>query len=186
MKLVDAEITKDGEDVPNVAASAPRPARRRVYTSLLVTLTVLFGTVGVIYSIFPNRDNEALTTVIEAHLNSESEPLALEHPSGLEIRAWSLGIFGEPVPWPEVSATLVPQSASLIKLFKRDMAIVRYEMDGQKVSVAFWRAHDAPPRIHRRTEDGLYAVSWRRKRFTTFAIGPAASNDLWTTRLEAP
>lgn len=186
MKFVDAEITKDGEDVPNLAASVPRPARRRVYTSLLVTLTVLFGTVGIIYSIFPNRDNEALTAAIEAHLRSNSETLALEHPSGLEIRAWSLGIFGEPAPWPEANATLVPQSASVIKVFKRDMAIVRYELDGQKVSVAFWRAHDAPPRIHRRTEDGIYAVSWRRKRFTCFAIGPAASKDQWTARLDAP
>lgn len=184
MKFVDAEITKDGEDVPNASASAPRPARRRVYTSLLVTLTVLFGTVGVIYTLFPNRDNEALTTAIEAHLSADE--LALERPSGLEIRAWSLGIFDQPVPWPEANDSLVPVSASLIQLFKRDMAIVRYELNGERVSVAFWRAHDAPPRVHRRTEDGLYAVSWRRKKFTCFAVGPAGSKDEWTARVGAP
>ncbi len=184
MKLVDAEITKEGEELPHAAVSPPRPARRRVYTSLLVTLTVLFGTVGIIYTLFPNRDNEALTTFIEAHLG-EGE-LALDHPSGLEIRAWSLGIFGEPVPWPEVNDNLVPQSASLLTIFKRDMAIVRYRMGGEAVSVAFWRAHDAPPQVHRRTEDGLYAVSWRRKRFTCFAVGPVASKANWAAVLGAP
>ncbi|MCP4448749.1 MAG: hypothetical protein GY811_25960 [Myxococcales bacterium] len=188
MKLVDAEITQETEGAPDIPRP-PRPARRRVYTSLLVTLTVLVGTVGVIYTVFPNRNNELLTWAVEAHLdNGKPDPASggLESPSGNEIRAWSQGIFGEPVPWPEVDATLVPTSASVRRVFKRDLAMVRYQLNGEPVSIAFWRARDAPPRVLRRTEDGLHVVSWRRKRFTCIAIGRESSRDTWKKRFGAP
>ncbi len=183
MKLVDAEITQESEGAPDIPRP-PRPARRRVYTSLLVTLTVLVGTVAVIYAVFPNRHNEILTWAVEAHLDTSNPDLS--SPSGNEIRAWSQGIFGETVPWPEVDATLVPTSASVVSVFKRDLALVRYDFEGDAVSLAFWRARDAPPRTLRRTEDGLYVVSWRRKRFTCIAIGPEASRDRWKKRFGAP
>lgn len=64
MKLVDAEITQESEGAPDNLSPPvprpPRPARRRVYTSLLVTLTVLVGTVAVIYAVFPNRDRKSV------------------------------------------------------------------------------------------------------------------------------
>jgi hypothetical protein len=183
MKLVDAEITQESEgalDIPR----PPRPARRRVYTSLVVTLTVLIGTVAIIYAVFPNRHNEILTWAVEAHLDTSEPDLA--SPSGTEIRAWSQGIFGETVPWPEVDDALVPTSASVLPVFKRDLALVRYQFEGEPVSVAFWRARDAPPRILRRTEDGLHVVSWRRKRFTCIVIGPEASRESWKKRFGAP
>ena len=183
MKFVDAEVTIEDEGGADIAR-APRPARRRVYTSLLVTLSVLFGTVGVIYTVFPNRHDELLTVAIQAHL--ESDAASLQSPTGTQIRAWSLGVFGEPAPWPEVGGDLVPKSASVLRLFKRDLAIVRYEFAGQPVSLAVWRARDVPPRVNRRTEDGLHAVSWRRKRFTCIAIGPEDSRKAWATRLSAP
>lgn len=185
MKLVDAEITQESEGAPDIPRP-PRPARRRVYTSLLVTLTVLVGTVGVIYGVFPNRNNELLTWAVEAHLDNDDSKGGLISPSGTEIRAWSQGIFGEEVPWPEVDASLVPTSASVVRVFKRDLALVRYRLDGQPVSVAFWRARDAPPRVLRRTEDGLHVVSWRRKRFTCIAIGPEESKATWRARFGAP
>ena len=183
MKLVDAEITQETEGAPDIPRP-PRPARRRVYTSLLVTLTVLIGTVAVIYAVFPNRNNELLTWAARLHLDSSEVDLV--SPSGTEIRAWSQGIFGEPVPWPEVDAELVPMSATVVRVFKRELALVRYQLDGQAVSVAFWRARDAPPRVLRRTEDGLHIVSWRRKRFTCIAIGPEESKEAWKTRFGAP
>ncbi len=183
MKLVDAEITQETEGAPDIPRP-PRPARRRVYTSLLVTLTVLIGTVAAIYIIFPNRNNELLTWAVGLHLDA-SEP-DLVSPTGTEIRAWSQGIFGEPVPWPEVDAELVPTSATVVRVFKRDLALVRYQLGGQAVSVAFWRARDAPPRVLRRTEDGLHVVSWRRKRFTCIAIGPDDSKATWMERFSAP
>lgn len=188
MKLVDAEVTQETEGAPDIPRP-PRPPRRRVYTSLLLTLTVLIGTVAVIYAVFPNRHNEVLTWAVEAHLDaSESEETrgGLDSPTGNEIRAWSQGIFGEQVPWPEVDASLVPKSATVRTVFKRDLALVRYELDGEPVSVAFWRARDAPPRVLRRTEDGLHVVSWRRKRFTCIVIGPEASRETWKKRFGAP
>jgi len=183
MKFVDAEITQESEGAPDIPRP-PRPARRRVYTSLLVTLTVLVGTVGVIYTVFPNRNNEILTWVVKAHLDASSPDL--EAPSGTEIRAWSQGLFGESVPWPEVDSTLVPTSATVLSVFKRDLAIVRYQLNGQPVSMAFLRARDAPPRILHRTEDGLHVVSWRRHRFTCIAIGPEGTADAWKKRFGAP
>ena len=182
MKLVDAEITQDIEGAPDIPRP-PRPARRRVYTSLLVTLTVLIGTVAIIYAVFPNRNNELLTWAVQAHLDT-SEP-DLVSPSGTEIRAWSQGIFGESVPWPEVDASLVPISAKVVRVFKRDLALVRYQFGDAVVSMSFWRARDAPPRTLRRSEDGLYIVSWRRKRFTCIAIGPEAGKEAWIKRLGA-
>lgn len=183
MRLVDAEITQEVEETSEFSR-APRPARRRVYTSLLVTLSVLIGTVAVIYTIFPNRQDEVLTAVMEAH--SKVDAAAMTNPSGLEIRAWSVGLFGEIAPWPEVGDGLVPTSASVLQIFKRPLAVVRYDLAGERVSMAFWRARDAPPRTHRRTEDGLYAVSWRRKRFTCIAVGPAGTKDTWAPRFGAP
>jgi len=183
MKLVDAEVSREEEGAPD-GPLPPRPARRRVYTSLLVTLTVLIGTVAIIYTLFPNRNNELLTWAVQAHLSQENPDLT--KPSGTEIRAWSQGIFGEMVPWPEVNSELVPQSASVLKVFKRDLALVRYTFHGETVSLSFWRARDAPPRILRRSEDGLSMISWRQKRFTSIAIGPSASKAIWSKYFGAP
>jgi hypothetical protein len=183
MKLVDAEITQEHEGAPDIPRPA-RPARRRVYTSLLVTLSVLFGTVGVIYKVFPNRHDEVMTLAMQAHL--EPEVSEIQNPTGTQIRSWSLGVFGEAAPWPEVKGGLVPKSATALRIFKRDMAIVRYELDGQTLTLAMLRKRDPMPRTVRRTEDGFHAVSWAKKRFTRIAIGPQDSKDKWTARLGAP
>jgi hypothetical protein len=183
MKLVDAEITQDDEGAPDIPRP-PRPARRRVYTSLIVTLSVLFGTVGVIYKVFPNRHDEVVTLAMEAHLHpSDAE---IQTPTGTQIRSWSLGLFGEAAPWPEAKEGLVPKSASALRVFKRDMAIVHYELDGQPVTLAILRKRDPMPRSVQRTEDGLYAVTWNKKRFTSIAVGPPESKDKWVARLGKP
>lgn len=183
MKLVDAEIPRDDEDAQDIARP-PRPARRRVYTSLLVTLSVLVGTVGIIYWQFPNRQSEVLSVVVQEHIKPTH--IALEKPTGIELRAWSKGIFERSVPFPEVTNGLVPQTASVRELFRRDLAIVRYTLDGEPVTLAFRRVREASPRIHRRTEDGLYAVSWHCKKFNCIAVGPASTKDNWTQRFGAP
>jgi hypothetical protein len=180
MKFVDAEITQEDEGAPEIARPA-RPARRRVYTSLLVTLSVLFGTVGIIYRVFPNRQDEVMTLTMQAH--REPGNLEITAPTSMEIRAWSLGLFGESAPWPEVHEGLVPKGASALRIFKRDLAIVRYELDGEAVTIAMLRKRDPMPRTLRRTEDGLHAVSWGHKRFNTIVVGSAASKEVWTKRL---
>jgi hypothetical protein len=66
------------------------------------------------------------------------------------------------------------------------MAIVHYELDGEPVTLAILRKRSPMPRSVHRTEDGLYAVSWSTKRFTSIAVGPAASKDKWAARLRGP
>lgn len=183
MKLVDAEVTQDGEGAEDKARPA-RPARRRVYTSLLVTLSVLFGTVGVIYGVFPNRQDEVMNLAIESHVEPGS--FELDRPSVMEIRAWSLGVFGESAPWPEASDDLVPIGASALRIFKRDVAIVRYELAGKPLTLVMLRKRDPVPRTLRLTSKGLHAVSWGRRRFNTIAVGPVASRQVWTKRVESP
>ncbi len=183
MKLMDAEITQEEEGAPDIARPS-RPARRRVYTSLLVTLSVLFGTVGIIYTVFPNRQDEVMTLAMQAH--GEPGKSELASPTGMQIRAWSLGLFGESAPWPEAGEGLVPKGASALRIFKRDLAIVRYELNGEEVIVAMLRKRNPMPRTLRRTENGLHAISWGQKRFNTIVVGPAATKDVWTKRLGRP
>jgi hypothetical protein len=183
MKLVDAEVSQQSEGAPDIARPS-RPARRRVYTSLLVTLSVLFGTVGIIYRVFPNRHDEIMTLAINAHRGPGA--FELEAPSGMQIRAWSLGLFGESAPWPDVNDGLVPIGASALRIFKRDVAIVRYELDGQPLTVVMLRKRNPVPRTLRHSSDGLYAVSWGGKRFNTIAVGPEAAREVWGKRLGVP
>ena len=183
MKLVDAEVTQDDEGGSDIARPS-RPARRRVYTSLLVTLSVLFGTVGIIYKVFPDRHDEVMSLAIEAHRGPGE--FELDAPSGMQIRAWSLGVFGELAPWPEASSELVPIGAIALRIFKRDVAIVRYDMNGTPITLVMLRKRDPVPRTLRHKGEGIYAVSWGRKRFTTIAVGPEASKDVWTSRVGSP
>ncbi len=180
MKLIDAEITQEEEGAPDIPRPS-RPARRRVYTSLLVTLSVLFGTVGIIYNVFPNRQDEVMTLTMQAHMEpGESE---LESPTNMQIRVWSLGVFGESAPWPETKDGLVPKGANALRIFKRDLAIVHYELDGAPLTVAMLRKRDPMPRSLRRTKDGVHALSWGQKRFNVIAVGPEKTKDSWTKRL---
>lgn len=183
MRLVDAEVTQNSEPAPD-APLPPRPARRRVYASLLVTLSVLVGTVTVIYSVFPNRQNEILTTAIETYLATEDHEIV--DPTGNEVRAWAMGVLKGPAPWPEAGEGLTPISANSATIFKRNLALVRYRIRDANVGLAFIRAQDVPPRLDRRTEDGLYAVSWRVGRFTAIAVGPANTKAQWAPRLGVP
>lgn len=183
MKFVDAEVTQDEEGAPDIARPA-RPARRRVYTSLLITLSVLFGTVGIIYKVFPNRHDEVMNLAIESHRAPGT--FELDAPSAMQIRAWSLGVFGESVPWPDAGDDFVPVGASALRIFKRDVALVRYELDGKPVTLVMLRKRDPVPRTLRQDEDGLHAVAWGRKRFNTIAVGPSESKDVWTKRVGSP
>ncbi len=183
MKLVDAEVTQDGEGAEDKARPA-RPARRRVYTSLVVTLSVLFGTVGIIYTVFPNRHDEVMNLAMESHLKPGR--FELDDPSVMAIRSWSLGVFGESAPWPDAGDDLVPIGASALRIFKRDVAIVRYELAGNPLTLVMLRKRDPMPRTLRRTDGGLHAVSWGRRRFNTIAVGPVDSKAVWTKRVGSP
>jgi hypothetical protein len=184
MKLVEAEITHDADDSEEEVARPPRPRRRRVYTSLLLTSAVLVGTVVLVYSVFPRRDNELLTETIEAHLSPGSA--TLDKPTAGEVHAWSVGIFEEDAPWPE-DQRLEALAAYRLDVLRRPVALVRYKFADTEISVALTRRRDAVKLVHRRETDGVAAISWGRGlRFVMIAIGPADSQASWKEALGAP
>lgn len=183
MKLVETEFETSADDDDDVERTVPpRPERRRVYVSLIVTLSVLVATVVLIYAIFPKRDNELLDAAIDNYLDpGETE---LEHPTRAELDAWTVGVLGRGVPWPEIDAPVIDAHSFVI--IRRKAAFVRYKIGGDLVSLAVTLVRSAPPRTHRRRRDGLYAVSWRRKRWTFVAVGPSDTSDHWAEVLGAP
>lgn len=183
MKLIETEIEHetDDEEGPPPQPAPPRPEHRRVYVSLLLTFSVLVATVVAIYAVFPKRDNELVEEAIAAHRDPGASELTA--PSAAELDAWTLGVLGQ-VPWPDVEGDIL--GARSLTVLQRKVALVRYRIGGDVVSLLAARARDAPPRTHRRREGELYAVSWRRGRFTLVAVGPASSARRWSAALGAP
>jgi anti-sigma factor RsiW len=183
MKLVETELPHGDEEVPDVPRP-PRPPRRRVYVSLVLTTSVLIATVAAIYIAFPKRDNELLTAALEVH--QTTDPMQLEHPTGAELTAWTVGALGEPVPWPASSDEIKIIGTRRMKVLRKPVAIVVYEVGTATVSFLALRAYDAPPRKYRREEDGALAVSWRHGPWTFVAVGPAGGAGEWRARLGVP
>ena len=183
MKLVETDIPHGDEEVAEVPRP-PRPEHRRVYVSLAVTLTVLVATVAAVYLAFPERHNELLTEALEAH--QQDGPFEIEHPSRAELIAWSVGVIGKKAPWPTQGPGLEALGTRRLTILRRPAALVRYRIGGEEISLLVIRATDAPPRTHRRTEDGQLAESWRRGPWTFVAVGPARSASSWKGRFGVP
>ena len=177
MRLVDSEIVHGDEDEPE-RPRPPRPEKRRVYVSLFVTISVLAGTAAAVFWQFPARDNELLTVAMSEHSEASSSP-ELSAPTQAEIRAWSLGVFGETAPFPEADAL----GARRLSILKRPAAIVFYRLGDFEISFTVLRARDAPPRRYRRLADGLAGFSFRRGHWTCIAVGPAAGAEKWRAAL---
>jgi hypothetical protein len=182
MKLVETDSPHGDEEVAEVPRP-PRPERRRVYVSLALTMTVLVATVAAVYFAFPKRDNELLHAAVEAH--REGGPYELERPSAAELSAWSVGVVGHRVPWPEAGGLEVVGTRRL-NVLKRPAALARYRVGQDEATVMVLRARDAPPRKYRRAEGDELAVSWRRGPWTFVVVGPAGRADEWRARLGVP
>lgn len=182
MKLVETDIPHGDEEVPEVPRP-PRPERRRVYVSLALTGTVLAATVLAVYFAFPKRDNEILNAALEAH--REDGPYELDKPSAAELAAWTVGVVGHKVPWPQGSGLEVIGTRRL-QILKRSAALVRYRTGDDEVTVMVLRARDAPPRRHRRTDGAELAISWRRGPWTFIVVGEASHAAAWQERFGAP
>jgi hypothetical protein len=176
MKLVDSEITHVEDDDGGEHSTPPRPEHRRVYTSLVVTLGVLIGTVAIVYGLAPKRDNELLTVVLEAH--EEPGHLELANASEPELEAWSLGVLGRRARWP-TGPELEVVGARRLAILRRPAALVRYRIAGHEVSVVALRPREAVRRKHRKHEDGMLCVSWRKGKLTYAVVGPEASFREW-------
>lgn len=172
MKLVESEVP----DHPTGEAPPPRPPRRRVAVSLLFTLSVLIGTVVVVFTVFPKRHNEILAIAVDHH--REPEPAELSEPSLQELQAWTVRLFDEPAPWPAMEGASI-DAAYALRIFKQPVALIRVRVKSESVTLMALQARDAPPRKRRLIDDALVAMSWRSGRWTFVAVGRAASAEAW-------
>ena len=175
MKLVEAEAVGpvEGDDA---LVTPPRPPHRRVSVSLLFTLTVLIGTVVLIYVTFPARHNVLLTEAIERHRDA-APSWDLVNPSAEELRGWTIGVVGKDPPLPGKDAVIV--GAKELDLLDRRAALIGVTVGADRVTFLVQHARGIAPEKSERTEGELAAVSWRRGPYTAVAVGPAASRAAW-------
>jgi hypothetical protein len=181
MKLVEAESTGpvEGEEA---IITPPRPPHRRVSVSLLLTLSVLIGTVLAIYWVFPARHNLLVTEAIEHHRNPPAWDLAA--PSTSEAHAWALGIAGMDVPLPAADAKIV--GTKRLELFDRGAALMRVQIGGDEVTYLVQHTRGVPPERAERVEGDLMAIAWRTGKFTCVAVGPEQDAAKWRKAIGAP
>lgn len=184
MRLVEADTEGPRDDIDAEAPTPPRPEHRRVSRSLIFTLVVLTSIVATVYVVFPERHNALMSVVIEA--DSEEVDFEIANPTRAELVAWSVALLGKDVPWPEHRDDVELVGVKSLRILRRPVALVRYRIAGQRVTVLVQRPRDAVPRKHWRRVDGKLAISWRAHRFTMTAIGPAESADNWGGYLGAP
>ena len=189
MRLVEREIEHAGDGSEREGSpTPPRPEHRRVYVSLILTTAVLVTTVVTVYLVFPKRAGQLLDTALNAHANGcTPETFELIEPTVAELEAWSKGLVGANVAWPPmtgVDASLIGTCS--LTVLHRKVAQLRLTVDSESVSLFATRGRDAPPRTIRRVRGDLFAVSYRRGRWTWIAVGPAVDRNHWLPLVGAP
>lgn len=173
MKVVEAEVTGpvEGEEA---VVTPPRPLHRRVSVSLLLTLSILVGTVVTIYTVFPARHGVLMSQAIAEH--REHRPAwDLVAPGPSELRAWAIGVVGKGVPLPDLPVI----GARQIDVLKRQVALLRVKIGSDEVTYAVEHSRSASPENGGRDEGELHAVSWHRGSFSCVAVGPKATSATW-------
>lgn len=172
MKVVEAEITGpvEGEDA---VVTPPRPLHRRVSVSLLLTLTVLIGTVVTIYTVFPARHGVLVDVAIAQH--TEPEGWDLVTPSPAELHGWAIGVVGKDVPLPNLPVL----GAKTVELLKRHVAVMRLRVGTDEITYAVQHSRSASPENVDRVDGELRAVAWHAGRFSCVAVGPNATSATW-------
>jgi hypothetical protein len=184
MRLVDTDTAGPADDAEAEVVTPPRPERRRVSVSLILTLAVLVGIVVVVYGVFPERHNALMTAAIAAH--RADVDLELVEPAREELLAWSMALLGRDTPLPELAADVKIVGARAMTVLNRRAAMVRYRIAGDVVTLVVQRPRDTPPRKHRRADGDQLCLSWRSHRFTFIAVGPAQSVGRWARYFGAP
>lgn len=184
MRLVETDTEGPHDEDEAEAPTPPRPERRRVSRSLIFTLVVLTSIVTTVYTMFPERHNELMSVVIEAH--AEELDFEIVNPTRAELVAWSVALLGKDVPWPASRDDVRLVGVKSLQILRRAAALVRYEIAGQRITVLVQRPRDAVPLKHWRRVDGKLAMSWRANQFTISAIGPSDTADTWGVYLGAP
>jgi hypothetical protein len=175
VKLVEAEADGpiEGDDA---LITPPRPPHRRVSISLLVTLTVLIGTVVTIYTVFPARHQFLLTEAIERHREPQPQ-WDLVAPSPLQLRVWALGVISEDVPLPTSEVTIL--GARRIDVLDRRAALIGLQIDGEPVTYLVQHANGIAPEHSERVDGDLRAVAWQHGAFMRVAVGRDSTSAKW-------
>jgi len=188
MKLIEAETTGPGEETdvePPPRPRPPRPEKRRVSVSLVLTLLVLVGTVVAVYLLVPARHNALIETGLRLHREDDPD-LELARPSEAELVAWGVAVLGKDVPWPRPGGDLSVEGVQTTSVLNWRAAVIRYRIGDDRVTLLAQRNRTAVPRTTHRRDGDLLAVSWRHKKWTFVAVGPADHFDRWGPRVEAP
>lgn len=184
MKLIESDRPGPADDSDSEVATPPRPERRRVSVSLLLTISVLIGTVVTIYTVFPERHNLLMTQTLELHRNPPA--FQLSSPSAAEVGAWGLALLDRDVPWPTLDEGSTILGATSFAVLNRRAALVRYRVGQDEVSLVVQRARAALPRQYHRRDGKDRVVSWRKGPWTFVAAGPERSFATWSRFVEAP
>ena len=174
MKLVEAEADGpiEGDDA---LVTPPRPPHRRVSISLLVTLTVLIGTVVTIYTVFPARHNVLLTEGLERHRAAQPS-WDLVAPTPLQLRVWALGVISEDVPLPKDVQIL---GARRIDVLDRRAALIRVQVGDEPITYLVQHANGIAPEHSERVDGDLRAVAWQQDAFMCVLVGRDATAPSW-------
>lgn len=185
MKLIDTdEDDPSAHPEPPVRPMPPRPEKRQAMVSLLFTVTVLVGTVVAVFTIFPERHNEIVTSTVNAHRTPEVWDVV--SPDDATLAMWARAVLGEAPPLPAPGPDLVAIGAHDLDILGRRAAMIRYRLGGDEVSYLVQRARDLPERSERRTNGDVEAESWRDGPWTCVAVGPVKSAAGWRPRLGVP
>lgn len=175
MKLVEAEAVGpvEGDDA---LVTPPPPPHRRVSVSLVLTLSVLVGTVVTIYLAFPPRHNVLVTEAIAQHRDA-APAWDVVAPTARDLRTFALGVFGSDAPLPAPASRIV--GARRLDVLDRGALLVRLKIGDDDVTYLVQHARGIAPDHSERRDGELRAVSWRRGPFACVAVGADASAAVW-------
>lgn len=182
MKLVEADVADPAPPPP--PPPPPRLDKRRVSVSFLLTAAVLIGTVATVFTLFPLRHNQLVTSALEAHRTGG--PWALDRPDDTTLRAWTRAAVGGEPPLPAASPDLIAIGARAIDVLHRPAAVIRFRLGADELTMVIQRARDVQRRRVQRVDGELAVEAWRRGPYTCVVIGPAATLPAWRQRLGAP
>ena len=181
MHLVEAEAVGPVEgDDPIV--TPPRPPHRRVSVSFLFTISVLVGTVTLIYLLLPLRHDVLVTEAIDHHRTPGTWDL--EAPRARELRAWAIGVAGKDVPLPAEATQVI--GARRLDILKRGAALIRLQLGSDQVTYLVQHSRGIARDHITRNDGDLHAEAWRRGKFTIVAVGPAATAQTWVPLVLRP
>jgi hypothetical protein len=174
----------DAADAEREQKRDPHFILRSNRVSGVLALAALVATVVTVYVVFPVRHNELITQSIAAHRGEGAWDI--EGPTEIELRAWSTGSLGTAVPWPVPGPGIEVVGARSIEIQKQRTGLVRYRIDGDVVTVIAQRTRETTPRVHRRVDGAMFAISWHSGKWTLVAVGPEPSATAWRPKVGAP